>query len=244
MRRFFLGAFDDLLDAFHRVMPRARLHAFAGIFLAGALTWWIYVPIHELLHVLGCVATGGTVYRLEIGPAYGAALLAKVFSFVAVGSDYPGQLTGFDTGGSDLIYIVTVFAPYLLTVLCGVPLLRSLGRGGEDSTYDRFLFGASIPLAFAPFMNVLGDFYELASIPLSRIAAALVGSADPARWRSDDLAKLAGTLFEDSVRFSDLSTLSAGGVLAVLLTFATYRLGAWFHDLVSRRGTADQSLTG
>jgi len=79
---------------------------------------------------------------------------------------------------------------------------------------------------------------------LSRIAAALVGSADPARWRSDDLAKLTGTLFEDGVRFSDLSTLSAGGVLAVLLAFATYRLGAWFHDLVSRRGTADQSLTG
>ena len=42
--------------------------------LSMVVAWFIYAPIHELLHVLGCVATGGTVSELEIQPIYGGAL--------------------------------------------------------------------------------------------------------------------------------------------------------------------------
>jgi hypothetical protein len=34
------------------------------------LAWWIYVPVHELLHALGCAAAGGSVGRLWIQPRY------------------------------------------------------------------------------------------------------------------------------------------------------------------------------
>jgi hypothetical protein len=99
--------------------------AVAGFFAS----WWIYVPLHELLHALGCWATGGRVWRLEIDALYGASLVRRVFPFVEVGSSYAGRLTGFDTGGSDLVFLATDFAPYVLTILIGVPLLRGNPRG-------------------------------------------------------------------------------------------------------------------
>src|SRR5262249_31229017 len=48
-----------------------------------------------------------------------------IFPFVSIGSEYAGQLTGFDTHGSDFTYLVTDAAPFTLTVLLGIPLLRS-----------------------------------------------------------------------------------------------------------------------
>jgi len=224
MRVFFLGAFLDFLEAFKRVMPRVGWKGVLTI-LAGVLgSAWIYVPAHELLHVLGCVATGGTVNRLELSPEYGAAFLSKVFPFVVVGSDYAGQLVGFDTRGNDLTYLSTVFAPYLLTVLVGVPWLCMLARRGRDAARDRLLLGASIPMAFAPFSNILGDYYELGSIPVSRLATAF-SSIDPARWRSDDLVKLAGELASAGWRTADWLVLPAGFLLGAFLMFGTYRLG-------------------
>ena len=103
--------------------PRPYL-ALAATMLAMILAWFVYTPIHELLHVLGCVVTGGSVSELEIQPIYGGALLARVFPFVVPGGEYAGRLSGFDTHGSDLVYLATDFAPYLLTVLIGVPALR------------------------------------------------------------------------------------------------------------------------
>ena len=47
---------------------------------------------------------------------------------VVVGGDHAGRLSGFDTGGSDLVYLAADCAPYLLTVLVGVPLLVLAGR--------------------------------------------------------------------------------------------------------------------
>jgi hypothetical protein len=55
---------------------------------------------------------------------YGASLLTNIFPFVSTGSDYAGQLTGFDTHGSDLTYLFTVFFPFILTILLGVPLIK------------------------------------------------------------------------------------------------------------------------
>jgi hypothetical protein len=71
------------------------------------LSWWVYVPIHELAHAWGCLLAGGEVTRLEIDWIYGASLLARVFPYVTVGSEYAGRLSGFDNRGSDLTYLVT-----------------------------------------------------------------------------------------------------------------------------------------
>jgi len=235
MKRFFLGPLLDFFDALPRVTPAAPWQGLIAAMVGLGTTWWLYVPVHEILHVVGCVATGGTVDRLEISPEYGAALLAKVFPFVAVGSDYAGQLVGFDTGGNDLIYLATVYAPYVLTLIPGVPLLRRLARHGRAGLVSSALLGASIPLAFAPFTNLLGDFYELGSIPVSRLAAALAGGADPARWRSDDLIKLCGTLFGGEWHAADPFVLLGGMLLGTLSALATYRLGALLYDRVLDR---------
>jgi hypothetical protein len=238
---FFLGTFFDFLGAFRRVMPHVTWPGVLTVVAAVAFSSWIYVPLHEMLHVLGCVATGGTVERLELSPEYGAALLAKLFPFVHVGSDYAGQLVGFDTRGSDLIYLSTVIAPYLLTILVGVPLLRRLSRDGLDRSRDRLLFGLAIPPAFAPFSNMLGDYYELGSIPVSRLAAALASAADPARWRSDDLIKLVGSLRADGpLGTVDWLVLPSAFLLGTFCAFGT----CWLGRLLQRPGRGSGERLG
>ena len=90
------------------------------VLVGSALGWWVYVPIHELLHAAACMLFGGEVSRLEISGIYGGGLLARVLPFVATGTDYAGRLSGFDTAGSDLVYLATVLGPYLLTLFPGV----------------------------------------------------------------------------------------------------------------------------
>lgn len=179
-----------------------------------ALGWWLYVPLHELAHAFGCLAAGGEVSRLELAPEYGAALLARWLPLVAVGSDYAGQLTGFDTRGSDAIYLATVLAPYLLTLFPGVPaLLVSAGRAGGRAS---FAFGASLPWALAPLLSLPGDYYEAGSILASRMAAVWNGGALPEHWRSDDLPRL---LTELSARQA-LDAATGFGIAAGTLTGA------------------------
>ena len=86
--------------------------------------WFVYVPIHELLHVGGCLATGGSVTELQLQAHYGGTLLAKWFPFVTTGGEYAGRLSGFDYRRSDWIYLATVFSPYVLSCVVGVPLIR------------------------------------------------------------------------------------------------------------------------
>jgi len=127
LKRFFSPPLHDYVAAMEAVDAR-RIATWLAVVAAFALTWFVYVPIHELLHAFGCIAAGGDVSRLEIGEEYGGALLARVFPFVKSGSSYAGQLTGFDTHGSDVVYLITVLAPYLLTVFAGVPMLERVAR--------------------------------------------------------------------------------------------------------------------
>lgn len=216
----------------------ARAWTGLGAVLVGvAVSWWVYVPAHELLHAFGCWVTGGRVERLEISPEYGAALLAKVFPFVTVGSDYAGRLSGFDTYGNDLTYLATVFAPYLLTIFIGVPLLRAVVRAGRPSMRACFLFGVAAPVAFAPLVNVIGDYYELGSIAVSRLAAVLISDPDPMRWRSDDLFLTAKMLFVDQTpRFGDMLGTLAGFAVGVAGAFLTYFAGRVVAERFARRG--------
>jgi len=237
MKQFFLAPFSDLTAAFARALPHPPWRGLVAVFVGFVVSGWVYVPIHELLHAFGCVVTGGTVTRLEIDPHYGAALLREVFPFIAVGSDYAGQLTDFDTHGNDLIYLATVFAPFLLTILFGVALLRAVARVRRPGWGPCLLIGVATPQALAPFANALGDYYEMGSIIISRVVVLLDPGLVLEARRSDDLVKTTFELFGgDPVRIGDLAVWSLGALLGFLLAFATYWAGGLVSDLLVRRG--------
>lgn len=201
-------------------------------------TWFVYVPVHELLHVAGCVATGGRVSELQLDPIYGGALLARLLPFVVPGGEYPGRLSGFDTGGSDLVYLATDFAPYLLSIAVGVPLLRRCARRSQP-----VLLGAAAVLALAPFYNAAGDFYEMGSILVTRAAA--LGSGTPlfASLRSDDLFALLGQLAGDpgALGLSGAGEVAGAALLvavatlvSLLLALLTYAAGRVLADALAR----------
>ena len=230
LKRIVLLPVRDFIAAID--LPVARgLPQWSCVIAAFVAAWFVYVPVHELLHAFGCLATGGEVTRLEIAPEYGGALLARVFPFVVSGSDYAGQLTGFDTHGNDATYLVTVLAPYALTVLAGVPALERVAQPGLRPALRPWLFGASIPVAFAPFISLAGDYYEAGSIVVTRIAHAIDGSLAPARWRSDDLFALAGKLGAGGAGALDWAIVAASLALGIALAFLTYHGGAAFAGL-------------
>ncbi|MEM9553145.1 MAG: hypothetical protein AAGC60_02725 [Acidobacteriota bacterium] len=199
--------------------PPAGVPQLGLVFLGLVAGWWIYVPVHELLHAAGCLATGGTVSRLEVQPLYGGTLLAAWLPWVVAGGEYAGRLAEFDTGGSDWVYLATDLAPYVLTVFPGVFALLWAGRRGRPA-----LYGFTLPWALAPFLSLPGDAFEIGTLAVTQVAP----------WR--DLA--------DTLRGDDavLWVASAGPgapwggfvlslILGLLWAYATYGLGA----LVARR---------
>jgi hypothetical protein len=161
--RFLALPLADVLYGQQRTLARPRDLAWM---LGGlVLGWWVYVPLHELLHAFGCLVTGGEVSRLEIDPMYGGALLARVFPWVVSGGEYAGRLSGFDTGGSDVVYLATDLAPFLLA-LAAVWALRRAARAGRPG-----LFGMAAPFALAPFLSLTGDAYEIGSILVTRMTS-------------------------------------------------------------------------
>jgi hypothetical protein len=176
--RIFLDAFHGLDRCLDRG-PRGLALALLGL----AVGWWVYVPLHELLHAAACLIAGGEVTRLEIAPQYGGGLLGRIFPFVVSGSEYAGRLSGFDTRGSDLIYLATDLGPFLLTLFPGVWLLRRAGTAGWP-----VLFGLALSFAFAPFLSLTGDAYEIGSILVTRLPGW------DASLRGDDIVKKAQEL--------------------------------------------------
>jgi hypothetical protein len=140
--------------------------ALPWIFCGLAVGWWVYVPLHELLHAWGCLAAGGEVSRLEIDPLYGGRFLALVFPWVASGGEYAGRLSGFDTHGSDLVYLATDLAPYLLTLWPGLWGMRRAARARRP-----LAFGFWLPCALAPLVSLTGDAYEIGSLLVRRFPA-------------------------------------------------------------------------
>ena len=64
------------MDAMEPILraPRSNPALLAAI-LSLVCTWLLYVPVHELLHVFGLVATGGSITELELQPIYGGHLM-------------------------------------------------------------------------------------------------------------------------------------------------------------------------
>ncbi len=203
----------------HYSMPRLLLLLVAAI--AG---WWLYVPIHELLHAFGCLWSGGEVTRLELAPEYGAAWLQQIWPWIAVGSDYAGQLTGFDTGGNDLIYLITVLAPFSLTLLPGMTIWTWAMAANWQSSMVWAATGFSFAMVAAPFISIFGDMYETASIITTQIAQLLGISGELQRWRSDDMLLLVRELMP-MLGWLDVIMLVSSCVLAIMLAWALYWAG-------------------
>lgn len=182
---FSSSPFHDVFRGLERCLD-GGYRALAKVAVGLALGWWLYVPVHELLHALGCVATGGTVTRLEISRVYGGELLARFLPFVHPQSEYAGRLSGFSTGGSDLVYLATDLAPFVLTLFPGWWWLRRAGRRGDATSY-----GAALPVALAPLLSLPGDAYEIGAIAATRLPPFVAGAA---LLRGDDLGKKVGEL--------------------------------------------------
>jgi hypothetical protein len=201
---------DCCLDSGVRALALAALGLLAG--------WWLYVPLHELLHAAACRAAGGQVSRLEIEAAYGGALLARVFPFVVPASDYAGRLSGFDSRGSDLIYLATDLGPFVLTLFPGVWALRRAAAARRP-----LAFGASLPFALAPFLSLTGDAYEIGSILVTRLPP-WAAPAVRGLLRGDDLGRKISV-------FAGMAGAPWGGAAlavatGVLWAFLTYGLGS------------------
>ena len=233
-RRLVTEPVTDYLAALEAIRNRG----FGGLAAAGlafALSWFAYVPIHELFHAWGCLLAGGEVTRLEIATEYGGALLARIFPFVVPGSSYAGQLTGFDTHGNDGIYLATVLAPFVLTVVLGVPLLKRLARPLTRPAMQPWLLGAVVPVAYAPFVSVIGDYYEAGSILVSRGVRMLDATLPLARWRGDDLFKLVHDLSATGATAADWLGVAASLLLGIALALLTYHAGGWLESFRRHR---------
>ena len=192
------------------------------------LGWWIYVPLHEFLHVAGCLLGGGQVATLHLDPLYGGHIFASLFSFVSAGGDYAGRLTNFDTGGSDWVYALTVYAPFFLT-LPGFQLLKWSGNASRSLP-----FGLAIPFAFAPVLSLTGDFLDLGSLTLFQ---AWQGADSVHRSLvSDDLFRLIGELGENA---STVSLDQPGVVIFITLSVILGTIMAWLTLIVSETLTTD-----
>lgn len=244
LRSFFLRPFFDVMNALSPIMTASRplkLTIILGV--AMIATWFVYVPIHELLHAFGCIWTGGTVSELQIDAMYGASLLAQWFPFVTSGSEYAGRLTGFNTKGSDLCYLACVFAPFVLSIFPGVSLVLLCTRRPRP-----IVFGIALVLALAPFYSIPGDFFEIASILVTRVVTAL-GAGDGSsiafeRLRSDDVFRLIKELATNRRSLGLDSTgktvaaafiVLSSGALSVFLAWLTYTLGAVLGAPFARR---------
>ena len=226
----YFAAIDRLRDA--RV---GIIGAFAQALVAIVATWFAYVPVHELLHAWGCLVAGGSVTRLDIAPEYGGRWLATIFPYVRSGSEYAGQLSGFDTHGSDLTYLSTVLAPYLLTMLIGVPLLKWAGGSAGVSMRARpVLLGVAIVLAYAPIISLTGDYYEAGSIVVTRAAQSVDSTVPLARWRSDDLPKLVSSLHSSGATIGDWIGVAISSLTGLLFAWLTYRVGGLLFSVARR----------
>ncbi len=244
MRPFFRQPIDDVLACLEPIVATKKpALAVVPLFLSLIVSWVVYVPIHELLHALGCAVSGGEVTRLEISPRYGGTILAESgwFPFVVPGGEYAGRLSGFDTKGSDFCYLMTDFGPYVLTVLIGVPLLKLAGRGRRP-----ILFGTAIVVGLAPFYNIPGDYFEMGSIATTRLLTYLRGGGNPPifeKLRSDDIFKLFEQLFTQP---TELGLQGAGDIasavpiilvslaFALLFALTTYAIGHHIARLLFR----------
>ncbi len=244
MKSFFRQPFDDVIQCLEMLVTVRRPGLLMiGLLFVGILTWFVYVPIHELLHAAGCIVTGGTVTELEIQSHYFGGWIHEIFPWVTTGGDYAGRLTGWDWKGSDFIYLSTDFAPFLLSVFIGVPLIKICGRRKRP-----VLFAVAVVLGLAPFYNLQGDYFEMGSVCVTRIVTEVSGASEIVfpNLRSDDVFR---TIEQFFTKPGDLGIRSVRGfigamvisivslVFSLFFAFLTYWLGHQWSRLIVRGGS-------
>jgi hypothetical protein len=237
LKRLALNPFHDVMAGLSHIMLGPKTGKATAVMIVSLVAcWFVYVPIHELLHVAGCAVTGGTVKELQVDPMYGGALLAKWFPFVKVGGDYAGRLTGFDTHGSDLVYLATDFGPFVLTILVGVPLVLLSTRQRRP-----ILFAIGVVVGLAPIYQLAWDYFEMGSIIVTGLPAWILGGSVPFQaLRSDDVFRLLGEIFSGAAKIEPytpvrvcaaLILILLSQCLAIVLALLTYAVGRWFGRL-------------
>jgi hypothetical protein len=199
------------------------------------VAWWITVPVHELLHAAGCTLAGGSVSELTIQRLYGGALLARLFDFVVAGGDYAGQLKGFDTGGNDVVYLITVAFPYLLTIFFGVSVLRIAARSGSALLHGVGMVQTAVPIA-----SFGGDYYEMGSIVITRIFGMSPGSEYAELIRGDDIFLVMARVRDAAVPHGT-PLVWAGLVVGILFMVFTYDLSILFARITAGKQLAKSS---
>jgi hypothetical protein len=197
--------------------------------------WWVTVPLHEMLHALGCVLAGGSVSELTIQPIYGGVALERLFDFVRSGGEYAGRLTGFDTGGNDVTYFVTVAFPYLLTVCLGV---WSLERAAQSRS--RAWHAVGIVHSMLPVASLTGDYYEMGSIIVTRLIGMSPETPHASILRGDDIVRVLRRVGESDLSYGWV-WVAAGFLTGLVLVQITIGLSLVFSALCRGRSKSARS---
>lgn len=231
-----INAFRDINIVFGRFQsdPKPFL-LLITLMLSFLVTWFVYVPIHELLHVAGCVISGGVVEEVILDRKYGAVFLSKIFPFIVPqSSGYAGRVSGFDPG-SDPGYLMTVFFPFILTIFPGVWLLVYSAR-----VKKMWVSGVGMIVGLAPFMSLTGDYFEIGTIITTKIWNSVLqgypAQSIEAYWnlRSDDIFRLISEISAEpglyglpgfSGFFQVAAIVLSGFFLAVFFSGWTYQIG-------------------
>jgi hypothetical protein len=231
-----IGAVRDINKIFKRFQAEPKpFFLLIAMMLSFLITWFIYVPIHELLHVAGCVISGGSVNEVILDQKYGAVLLKKIFPFIVPqSSGYAGRVSGFDPG-SDTGYLIMVFFPYILTIFPGVWLLIYSARAKK-----MWVSGMGMILGLAPFMSVTGDYFEIGTIIMTKIWNSVLqgypAQSIEAYWnlRSDDIFRLISEISAEPnlyglngfLGFLEIVVIVLSGFfLSILFSGWTYQIG-------------------
>ena len=208
-------------QAFEEIIHEGGYKGLFKVLLGLILFWHLYVPVHELLHVAGCLLGGGEVSALTLKPQYGGLILKKLFPFVVSESEYAGRLTGFTTPNS-WAYALVDFFPFTLS-LFGITLIAYCKRKRAA-----VLLGLGFILAFVPFMSIPGDYYEAVSLATTRMAEFLHPALPKGVLVSDDIFRSIGALHEAGRLDWIVGGLVFLGILAaVYLAFLTLALQVW-----------------
>lgn len=208
-----------------QIIKEAGYKGLFKILLGLILFWHLYVPVHEFLHVAGCLLAGGEVESLTLKAQYGGLILQNLFPFVIPESEYAGRLTGFKTPNS-WVHAMVDFFPYSIS-LFGIPLIAYCRRKRAA-----VLFGLGIILAFVPFMSIPGDYYEAVSLATTQVAEAINPGLQEGVLVSDDVFRSIKQLREaGNLDWTVGMLVFFGLVLAAYLAFLTFALQVWISNL-------------
>jgi hypothetical protein len=128
-----------------------------------------------------------------------------------------------------------VLAPFLLSVALGVPALRRAARPMARPGWRPWLLGAAAPVAYAPFVSLIGDYYEAGSILVSRAAQWIEPAFPLKRWRSDDIFRLVRELSDAGGGPFDWFGVGASLAAGMTLALLTYHGGVRFAGVLVNR---------